>query len=198
MAAVRLLPYLLITITCNLVAGWALPKVKYYMPICLFAGIMMTLAGSLFLVYLGPSTPTAHIYGFSVLMAVGTGITMQLGYAVASLKVPPADSLSAINLQNIAQIGATVITLVIASQAFQSNAVDNMTQALAGQGLSGEEIRNAVAGAQSQVFQSLSGDLRDSAVRAITDAMQRAFIIPLVAGIVGLINSLFMSRERLF
>lgn len=198
MAAVRLLPYLLITITCNLVAGWALPKVKYYMPICLFSGIMMTLAGALLLAYLQPSTPAAHIYGFSVLMAVGTGITMQLGYAVASLKVPPADILSAISLQNVAQIGATVICLVVASQAFQSNAVANMTHALAGEGFSKEEIRNAVAGAQSHLFESLDGDLRDSATRAITNAMQRAFIIPLVAGIISLVNSLFMSRERLF
>lgn len=31
MAAVRLLPYLLVTITFNLATGWALPKVKYYM-----------------------------------------------------------------------------------------------------------------------------------------------------------------------
>lgn len=198
MAAVRLLPYLLITITCNLVAGWALPKIKNYMPICLFSGVMMTLTGALFLVYLQPSTPTAQIYGFSVLMAVGTGTTMQLGYAVASLKVPAADILSAINLQNVAQIGATVICLVIASQAFQSNAVNNMTHALAGHGFSREEISSAVAGAQSHLFESLGGDLRDSAVHAITDAMQRAFIIPLVAGIVGIINSVFMSRERLF
>lgn len=198
MAAVRLLPYLLITITCNLVAGWALPKVKYYMPICLFSAVFMTLAGALFLAYLQPSTPTAQIYGFSVLMAVGTGITMQLGYAVASLKVPPTDILSAISLQNVAQIGATVICLVIASQAFQSNAVANMTHALAGEGFTEEEIRNAVAGAQSHLFESLGGDLRDSAIRAIADAMQRAFIIPLVAGVVGLVNSLFMSRERLF
>lgn len=198
MAAVRLLPYLLVTITCNLVAGWALPKIKYYMPICLFSGVMMTLAGALFLVYLQPSTPTAHIYVFSVLMAVGTGITMQLGYAVASLKVPATDILSAINLQNVAQIGATVICLVIASQAFQSNAVSNMTHALAGQGFSEEEISSAVAGTQSQFFESLGSDLRDSAVSAITEAMQQAFIIPLVAGIVGLVNSVLMSRERLF
>lgn len=198
MAAVRLLPYLLITITCNLVAGWALPKVKYYMPICLFSGVMMTLAGALFLAYLQPSTPAAHIYGFSVLMAVGTGITMQLGYAVASLKVPPSDILSAISLQNVAQIGATVICLVVASQAFQSNAVNNMSNALADHGFSKEEISSAVAGAQSHLFESLDGDLRDAAVRAITDAMQRAFIIPLVAGIVGIVNSVFMSRERLF
>ncbi|KAL1870692.1 hypothetical protein Daus18300_005012 [Diaporthe australafricana] len=198
MAAVRLLPYLLITITFNLLAGWALPKVKYYMPICLLSGVMMTLSGALFLAYLQPSTPTAQIYGFSVLMAVGTGITMQLGYAVASLKAGPADMLSAINLQNVAQIGATVICLVIASQAFQSNAVRNMSGVLAGEGFSNADIRGAVAGAQSQLFESLTPDLRVAATRAITDAMQRSFIIPLVAGIVGLINALLMSREKLF
>jgi MFS family permease len=198
MAAVRLLPYLLITITSNLLAGWALPKVKYYMPICLLSGVMMTLSGALFLVYLHPSAPTAQIYGFSVLMAVGTGITMQLGYAVASLKAGPEDMLSAVNLQNVAQIGATVICLVIASQAFQSNAVRNMSTVLANQGLSNAEIRNAVAGTQSQLFESLSPENRVAAVRAITDAMQLSFVIPLVAGIVGVINALLMSKEKLF
>ena len=87
MAAVRLLPYLLVLISVNLASGWALPKVKYYMPVCLVSGILITLASALLYAFLSPSTPTAHIYGFSILMGVGSGITMQLGYAVASLKV---------------------------------------------------------------------------------------------------------------
>lgn len=87
MAAVRLLPYLIVLIVFNLVTGWALPKVKYYMPVCLVSGLIITLASALFLGLLSPSTPTANIYGFSILMGVGSGITMQLGYAVASLKV---------------------------------------------------------------------------------------------------------------
>lgn len=120
MAVVRLLPYLLITITCNLATGWALPKVKYCMVLCLISGTLITLSGALVVAYLSPFTSASQIYGFSVLMAVGTGITMQLGYAVASLTVPPSDIFSAINLQNIAQIGATVICLVIAGRVFQS------------------------------------------------------------------------------
>ena len=198
MAAVRLLPYLLFTITFNLASGWALPKIKYYMPMCLVSGILMTLAGALFVAYLSPSTPAGQIYGFSILMGVGTGITMQLGYSVSSLKVKPSDILSAINLQNVAQIGATVICLVIASQAFQSNAVSNLNHVLSGQGFSQTDIHNAVSGTQSTLFQKLNGDLRTAAIGAITSAMARAFIIPLVAGAVGLISSLLMSRERLF
>ncbi|KAJ5126196.1 hypothetical protein N7526_008373 [Penicillium atrosanguineum] len=163
MAAVRLLPYLLFTITFDLASGWTLPKIKYYMPLCL--------------------TRVAQIYGFSILMGVRTGITMQLG---------------AINLQNVAQIGAIVICLVIASQAFQSNAVDNLSQVLDGQGFSQADIHGAVAGVQSTLFEKLNGDLQTVAIVAITSAMARAFVIPLVAGAVGSISSLLMSRERLF
>lgn len=204
MAAVRLLPYLLVTITFNLATGWVLPKAKYYMPFCLVSGILLTIASALFFVYLSPSIPPARVYGFSILMGIGTGLTMQLGYSVSSLKVNPSDTLSAINIQNVAQIGATVICLVVASQVFQSTAVRNLNSVLAGQGHghgnghSQTEIRNAVSGAQSVLFESLDGELREAAIWGITEAIRRAFIIPLVGGVVGVVGSLFMKRERLF
>ncbi|KAL2172742.1 hypothetical protein VTG60DRAFT_2561 [Thermothelomyces hinnuleus] len=143
MAAVRLLPYLILLITVNLATGWVLPKES-----------------------------------FSILMGIGTGITMQLGYAVASLKVPrPVDIFGAINMQNIAQIGSTVIFLVIAGQVFQSTAVHNLNIVLAGQSFSQEQIKDMVAGTQSE---------------------RPSFVIPLVAGIVSTISALLMKRERLF
>lgn len=76
-----------------------------------------------------------------------------------------------INLQNVAQIGATVICLVIASQAFQSNAVDNLNHVLAGWGFSLANIHSTVSGTQSMVFEKLDGDLRTAAVGTITNAM---------------------------
>ncbi|KFA61557.1 hypothetical protein S40285_03976 [Stachybotrys chlorohalonatus IBT 40285] len=198
MAAVRLLPYLMITISFNLFTGWALPKFKYYMPYCLLSGILITVASALFVGYLSPTTSTAQVYGFSVLMGVGTGMTMQIGYSVASLKVKPSDIFSAINLQNVAQIGATVICLVIAGQVFQSTAMSNLSTVLVDEGFSQAEIRDAVSGARSAVFSRISGELREEAIAAITQAMQRAFIIPLVGGIVAVINSALMKREKLF
>lgn len=199
MAAVRLLPYLLVLISVNLATGWALPKVKYYMPVCLVSGILITLASSLLFAFLSPSTPTAHIYGFSILMGVGSGITMQLGYPVASLKVSrPVDIFGAINMQNMAQIGATVICLVIGGQAFQSTAVKNLNKVLAGQGFTEAQIRDMVAGAQSSLYTSLSDDLRAPVMQAIISAMRNAFIIPLVAGILSIISACLMHRERLF
>ncbi|PWY78988.1 hypothetical protein BO83DRAFT_424916 [Aspergillus eucalypticola CBS 122712] len=99
---------------------------------------------------------------------------------------------------NVAQIGATVICLVVASQVFQSTAVHNLNAVLDGRGYREADIRNAMAGVQSTLLKSLSGELRERAIKAITDAMARAFIIPLVAGAVGVVSSLGMRRERLF
>ncbi|KAI1876140.1 hypothetical protein JX265_000610 [Neoarthrinium moseri] len=198
-AAVRLLPFVIVLITCNLASGWALPKVKYYFAMCLVSGLIMTLASALFFAYLSTSAPTSQIYGFSILMGFGAGTTMQLGYAVASLKAPqPSDVFHAINLQNIAQIGATVISLVISGQVFQSTAVRNLNGVLAGLDFSEAEIKSLVAGNQSTVFQSLDLGLREAVINAIITAMQRAFIIPLVAGIVSTFSALFMHRERIF
>ncbi|KAI0168787.1 MFS drug efflux transporter [Pestalotiopsis sp. NC0098] len=202
MAAVRLLPFLLVTICVNLASGRALAKVKFYMPFYLASGVLMTLGGSLLFVYLRPTTPAGNIYGFTVIVGVGTGLALQLGYAVATLKVPPEDIVNAINMQNVSQIGSTAICLVIGGQVFQSVAVRNLSSVLAGQGFSAGEIQNAVSGTQSALFQHLSSELRSelrsAAIDAITGAMQTAFCLVIVAGALQTLAAVAMKRERLF
>ncbi|KAI1736260.1 major facilitator superfamily domain-containing protein [Xylaria scruposa] len=198
MAAVRLLPFLLITIFFNLGAGWALSKVKYYMPFYLISGILMLISGALYYVYLKPSTSVATLYGLSVLIAAGNGLTLQLGYAVASLKVKPVDVVHALSLQNVSQVGSTAICLVIAGQVFQSVAFSNLVPVLAGYGYSTQEIRDAVAGTKSDLFAHLTGDLRELALIAVTDAIRKTYILVIAAGALGILASVGMKRERLF
>ncbi|KAK6832902.1 hypothetical protein PG987_007596 [Apiospora arundinis] len=181
MAAVRLLPLLLVTIAVNLASG-----------------ILLTIAGALFFVYLKPSTPVANLYGFSVIMGAGCGLTMQLGYAVASLKAKPEDAVNAITLQNVSQIGSQVLCLVVAGRVYQSTAVSNLTPVLAGQGLGLQEIQNAAAGAQSTIFKEIDGPLRAAALDAVTGAMQTTFVLVLVAGALDTLCALAMRWERLF
>ncbi|KAL7912482.1 major facilitator superfamily domain-containing protein [Trichoderma velutinum] len=197
-AAVRLLPYVIIMVTFNFAAGHLLSKVKRYMPIYVISGLLLTIGGSLMVAYLKPSTSISVIYGLSVPNAVGTGLTLQIGYAVASLVVDPKDMGDAISLQNFSQIGANLISLVIAGQIFQSVAVRNLEKVLAGTSFSHKEIVDAVSGAQSTLFQQLSGELRDQAVNAITQAIQQALILLPVGGGVILLAALIMKRERLF
>lgn len=198
MAAVRLLPYLTFTIVFNLLSGNLLGKVKYYMVFYLVAGLMMTICGALLFVYLEPSTSAAKIYGVMIIGGVGTGLTIQLGYSVASLTVGPSDVVNAVNLQNIAQMGSSVICLVSAAQVFQSVAVTNLTSVLAGQGFSEAIIKEGISGVHSALFASLEGELRDAAILAITGAMQRAFILVIVAGALQTASAAAMKFENLF
>ncbi|PTB63015.1 MFS general substrate transporter [Trichoderma citrinoviride] len=197
-AAVRLLPFVVLTVSLNLAAGHLLARIRYYMPLFAVAGFFITLGGSLLTAYLGPDTPVSYIYGFTVLTAVGTGLTLQIGYAVASLKVPDHRAGDALALQNVSQIGATVIALVIAGQVFQSEATKNLSAALADTDFSAADIQSAIAGAQSRIFEEITGSLRDAAILAITDAMKKAFILVCVGGGVHLIAALLMKREKLF
>ncbi|KAE9367473.1 MFS general substrate transporter [Stipitochalara longipes BDJ] len=198
MAAVRLLPCVIIAITFNLLTGHLLSRVRYYMPIYVISGAITTLGGALLMAYLTPHTPEAHIYGFTILIAIGTGLTLQVGYAIAGFKTRPEWIGDAIALQNFSQVGGEVIALVLAGQIFQSTAVRNLSAVLAGKGFSSADIHSAVAGAQSTLFEDLSGDLRESAIVAITQAIQKSFILVIVAGAVLLVSGAAMKVEPLF
>ncbi|KAK1760395.1 major facilitator superfamily domain-containing protein [Echria macrotheca] len=197
-AAIRLLPFIIVTVFVNVMAGKLLAKIRYYMPIYVVSGTLITLGGALLMVYLDPSTSEGVIYGLSVLIAVGQGLSIQLGYAVGTLTVNPADIGNVISLQNIAQIGGSTVGLVIGGQVFQSYAVRNLTAALAGQGFSAQEIVEATAGAQSALFHKLTDELRTAAIQAIVSAMQRSFVLVISSGAIMLLASLGMKREKLF
>ncbi len=197
-AAIRLLPYVIITCFFNVVAGVLLPKVKVYMPIFVLSGILLCIGGSLLTANLDPSTGQATIYGLTVVLAAGSGLTLQTGYTVATILAPEKHVGDAISLQNISQIGSSLIALVIAGQVFQSSATESLYSVLAGKGLSQQEITGVIAGAQSPVFQGLSAELKSSVILAITKAMQKSFSLLIVAGGVMLLTGLVMKRERLF
>ncbi|KAH8800234.1 MFS drug efflux transporter [Xylogone sp. PMI_703] len=197
-AAVRLLPLLLFQVSANLGAGYLLGKVKYYMPFFFISGAFMLTGGVLFFVYLKPSTSPAVIYGISIITGFGSGLVFQLGFAVATLTVPPKDIIHAISYQYISQIGGIVISLVIAGQIFQSQATDKLLEVLSGLGFDKNEVASVAAGAQSVIYQKLSPDTKEQAILAITDAMCLSFTLIIISGGLMMIASAFMKREKLF
>ncbi|KAK7750379.1 hypothetical protein SLS62_007678 [Diatrype stigma] len=198
MAAVRLLPFVSIAIAANISAGSFLHLIKVYMAVYLIAGIFLLAGGGPLMVYLDPGSTPGLIYGLTIIVAVGSGLSMTLSYTIASLTLKPEDIGAGINLQNVSQIGGQVIALAIASQIYQSTGIRNLSAALAGQGYSDSEIAGAVAGAQSALFSELSGELRERALVAITDAMQLVFVLIPIAGGIMIFSALGMKREKLF
>ncbi|CAM1506033.1 Fc.00g056740.m01.CDS01 [Cosmosporella sp. VM-42] len=146
------------------------------MPIFVVSGILMTIGAALLTAYLDPKTPTSYICGFTVITAVGSGLSLQIGYAVVTPKAPE-DMGGALSPQNDAQIGGSVVSLVIAGQVFQSTAVTKFTKVLASKGFTGADIQSAIAGAKGGVFEEISGPLKEEAILATTQATQKCFIL---------------------
>ncbi|KAH8721526.1 major facilitator superfamily domain-containing protein [Phaeosphaeriaceae sp. PMI808] len=198
MAAVRLLPFVVIGVTVNLVSGTLLHYIKVYMILYVIAGVFLVAGGGPLVVFLDPKSSTGLIYGLTILVAVGTGLSMVTGYTVATLICEPQDVGGALSLQNVSQIGGQVIALAVAGQIYQSTALKNLKVALSGNNFSDKDIRGAVAGSQSALLKELSPELKAKAIEAITHAMQMTFVLVPVAGGIMLIAALCMKREKLF
>ncbi|PLN79769.1 major facilitator superfamily transporter [Aspergillus taichungensis] len=198
MAAVRLLPFVVIAVAVNLASGSLLHFIKLYKVIFLLASFFLLVGGGPMVAYLKPSTTTGTIYGLSILAAVGSGLSMVIGYTVATLTTKPEDTGAGLKMQNVAQIGGQVIALAVAGQIYRSRAIENLQSALSGHGYSYDEIWSAVAGTQSALFEELEGPLRDRAIDAISQAMRMTFVLVPVAGAVMFVAAMLMKWERLF
>ena len=141
------------------------------------------------------TTPGA-IYGYEVLAAIGIGATMQIAYSVSVAKVKPHDIQNSIGFINVAQIGTMAIGLSIAASIFQNRGLINLKEALQGYGFSEQELRGALAGAQSAVL--MGGDMvvKTKAVEAIIKTMNTIWIMPIVAGAVSFVSGALMKWEK--
>ncbi|KAI1302916.1 MFS general substrate transporter [Xylaria venustula] len=197
-AAIRLLPFVAVTATTSVVSGYYVGRVKLYLLLFLVSSLFLIVGGSLLVVYLGPHTQTSVIYGLTVVVAFGCGLSMQKSYSIAPLTTAPANAGPALSLQNVGEIGGQVISLGISGQIFHSVATRNLLGALAGHGFSDADITAVLAGAQSTVFSQLDENLRAAAVSAITNSLQLTFTLVPIAGGVMLIAALCMKWERLY
>src|SRR5256885_10240430 len=117
-AAVRLLPFIVVLIFCIMLNGALLPAVGYYYPWYIASGVLMTIGGAL-MHTLDIDTSSPQIYGYSVLIAAGSGLVGQAGYVLAQAKVSAREASAVISFMNIAQIGSIVLALTIAGSVFQ-------------------------------------------------------------------------------
>ncbi len=142
-------------------------------------------------------TNTSNIYGYEVLLGVGAGLVLQIGYSIAATKVKPHDLQNAIGFMNVAQIGTIAISLSIAGSIFQNMGFINLRDALQGDGFSNGELRNALAGAQSEILMGGDPIVRAKAIAAIVKTMDTVWILTIVAGVVSVISGAAMKWEKL-
>ncbi|KAI9655994.1 MAG: hypothetical protein M1821_005055 [Bathelium mastoideum] len=202
MAAVRLLPYIVFLAVFNMAVGVLLKRVNYYWTLFLLGGILMTIGGAT-MYTVRTDTSAAKIYGYSLLLGTGTGLSFQSAYTVGPVKTfmktgSGADIQHVISMLNLSQLSFQLGALLICGQIFQSLAVRNLDKVLHGLGFSAEDIRAAVAGTQSKVLESVSPALKQQAIDAITDAMSKVYILSFSVGAVAVVCAVLLPKEKLF
>ncbi|KAI9649950.1 hypothetical protein NHQ30_002535 [Ciborinia camelliae] len=196
-SAVRLLPFIIVLSLFIMGSGTALTLLGYYMVFFIVGGAFMLIGAALmFTVRIG--TSTGAIYGFTVLIAIGAGLTAQIGYSVGPAKVPSEKVAAVIGFINIAQIGGLVIALSISGTVFQNIAFINLSKILSPLGFSASDIRDAVAGSQSSLFADLPNDVRGNAIEAIVQSISMIYALVIAGGAFCLITGMLLKREKLF
>jgi len=189
-AAVRLLPFIILMVFFCIVNGGAMSKTGYYAPWYLFGGAMVLIGGAL-MYTVEETTSTAKIYGYTILIGIGSGSYIQASFSVAQAKVKPEQLASAVGYISLAQTTGVVISLAICGSVFLNESVKGITPYL--EGVPAAAIKGAVAGSGSELFRSLEGETRQKVLHAIIHAMDKNYILLIVAGGMTVIGSLFMK-----
>lgn len=194
-AGVRLLPYVVFNVSMAMANGVAMSKKPYYMPWYLFSGVLSVI-GSALLYTVDENTPTANIYGYSIVLGVGGGAFVQLSFTVVQAKVEKHLIPVAIGFCTFAQLAGPAVALSIANAVFLNEATDGIARIAPD--LSRETIQMAISGVGSRRMEGLGPEVRGQVLHVIVKAMSKVYFLPLSAGALTVVMALFMKRERLF
>jgi len=194
-AAVRLLPLIIVLSAAILANGHLMSRFSYFQPWYIF-GSVLTLIGGVLLSRIETGTSQASIYGFEVLVGIGTGCFIQAGYAVIQAVVPPAEMAYAISYMMLAQLGGIAFGLAIAGAVFINEAISGLSSLLPD--VSRSELQLAISGTSGAYFRSLPEELRLQATDTIVLALQKVFIPVYVGAAVSLVLSVCFTQRKLF
>ncbi|KAI9682290.1 MAG: hypothetical protein M1817_000344 [Caeruleum heppii] len=194
-AGVRLLPFVCLLVFACLLNGVMMSKYGYYMPWYVFGGAFSLIGGAL-MYTVDEFSSTARVYGYLVILGLGSGAFCQTSFSVAQAKVKPEEIPLAVGFITCAQIGGATISLAIANSVFLNQSATKITQILPD--LPASTVREAIAGAGSAFFRSLAPDIRAEVLKAIVEAISQVYILVITEASLAIILSVFMKREKLF
>ncbi|KAE9373047.1 MFS general substrate transporter [Stipitochalara longipes BDJ] len=194
-AGVRLLPLIFLMIFAVITNGAVMSAYGVYMPWYTIGGIFTVVGGAL-MYTVDTTSSISRVYGYSVIIGLGTGMFAQASFSVAQAIVEPHLIPSAVGFITCAQVSGVTIALAIANSVFLNKSQTGIEAILPGVPVA--DIQAAIAGAGSQFVDSLSDTVKLEVLKAIVSAMSKTYILVITAGSLVVVLSAFMKRERLF
>ena len=193
-AGVRLLPYIIPLVFASLINGAFMEKFKYYLPWFLIGGLLIVASDSM-LFFISLTSSTAYIYAALVLGGLGTGFFVSAPFAIAQWLVPPEEIALAVGFITCAQVAGITISLGVANAVFLNLAENAITHLLPG--VARADVQAAVTGVGGAFLRTLDPEMQQRVLQAIVTAIQRVFILGIVAGALAVVLSLGMSRAAI-
>lgn len=197
---VRILPFILVFIAVVTLVGGSLPKIGRYAPVYLLAGLAtISAAAGMATMMPKPSTTESTIMGLEALIGIGLGCSFQHGVGISNVmnQGSPRDRVDSAILFNMAQMGAIAIVLAVAGCIFHNVGYNLLNEALGDRGYSEHDLREALAGVSSVVWQSRDPEVIKRGVEAVSKVIGREFYLVVAGGAICLVCALLMKWERL-
>ncbi|GKT56400.1 efflux pump antibiotic resistance [Colletotrichum tofieldiae] len=195
-AAVRLLPFIFTFIVFTIVMGGLIPVIGRYAPFYIVGGAL-TMIGAAIQSQLTAQSSEGRIMGASTLISAGTGCMWQTGVAILMQSVPTNRRLDAIALFIMVQLGGISITLALAGCIFQNLGYSRLHTSLSGLGYSEHDIREALAGLNSEIFADADPRVTGLAVQDIASVIADMQFVIMASGALAFLSGCFMKWEKL-
>ncbi|KAJ5766310.1 uncharacterized protein N7511_003926 [Penicillium nucicola] len=195
---VRLLPFVLVFIAVVILVGGSLPLFGRYNLIYIIAGIATVAGAGAMAGTLSPDVSESQVLGFEAIIGVGLGCSFQHGVGVSNvINKTPRDRVDSAVMFNMAQMGGIAVALAIAGSIYQNVGYTLLTDAIGESGYSGKDLREALAGVSSAVWQSGDPEVLSRGIGAVATVIGREFYLVIAGGAVCLVCGLVMRWERL-
>jgi hypothetical protein len=194
-SGIYLLPFVGFFVTTILASGNFLARTGLYMPCYLVGGLLTTIGGAL-LYTIDLDSPARLTYGYSIILAVGSGAYSHVAYSVAQAKSPKSLLPQAVSFIICGQMLGITLALSISNSIFLNLATNRIAVILPDEPR--ERVQATISGFNGALVESLPDDVRDRVLEAIAWAVSNTYIMVVTAGCVVTVLSLFMKRERLF
>lgn len=194
-AGVRLLPFMVSLVIAIVVNGFVVGKTGRHMPWFLGGGILALIGSALmYTTHLG--TPDANIYGYSVLLGLGSGCFLQLPYSVVQSLVPPDQIPQAISFVTVAQLAFPSIMMSLVNAVFLNEASNNIQAAFSS--IPRETVISILSGVGSDTFHGLPADRQQVILGFIVEGLNKGYIVCMAMASLAVVLSIFLPRGKMF
>ena len=188
------LPVIAAMLVGTIGGGILLSKLRYWFPFYL-VGTVIGFLGSIFLYFSQIDTSVVKICVFGAMTGFSAGLYSQIGFTIIAGKVPRHRIGYAIGFLSVAQIFGSTVPVAIGETIVINLAMSKLAKILPDAPT--PVLKGLIGGTSDTLLSTLPAPIRQAVIEAIVSSIDKAYILGIAAGAIGIICTLFLPHERI-